>query len=190
MRSRRAARAVAKRRGDDQRALAADLHRHHALIPALDHLADADRERERLPAVDGAVELLAVRQLAGVVHRDLLALRGRVAAPDDLVGVLQSARRRHLVCHVRPRSFVLTCVYWMPNSSTSKISVAPPGMLGASLRSVRQCRRDDQPALAADLHPVDALRPTRDDVAQRRERGRLPRSTELSNFVPSVSQPV
>src|SRR5205809_896364 len=43
-----------------QRALAADLHRADALVPAADHLPHADLEFERLVAVDRRVEFLAL----------------------------------------------------------------------------------------------------------------------------------
>src|SRR5579871_6635297 len=56
-----AARAIAERRRDDQRALAANLHGGDALVPAADHVAGADREREWLVAVDRRVEFLALR---------------------------------------------------------------------------------------------------------------------------------
>src|SRR6516225_11743810 len=56
----RSARAVAERRRDDQRALAADLHAGNALIPPGDHPALADRKLERLVAIDGGVEFLAL----------------------------------------------------------------------------------------------------------------------------------
>src|SRR4030067_1337612 len=56
----RAACAVAEICGDDQRALPADLHAFHALIPALDHLPRAKREIEWLGTVMRAVELLAL----------------------------------------------------------------------------------------------------------------------------------
>src|ERR1700744_6074083 len=55
-----AARAVAKLRRDDQRAVAADLHGGDALVPAGDHLSLADREGEGLVAIVRAVELLAL----------------------------------------------------------------------------------------------------------------------------------
>src|SRR5258707_83071 len=48
----RAARAIAERRRDDQRALAADLHRGNALVPAGNHPLLADRKLERHAAVD------------------------------------------------------------------------------------------------------------------------------------------
>src|SRR5262245_59019520 len=55
-----AARAVAEVGRDQQRALAADLHAGHALVPALDDLALAEAERERAAAIERAVELLAL----------------------------------------------------------------------------------------------------------------------------------
>ena len=72
-----AAVAVAEVRRDDEPAAAADLHARHALVPAGDDLAGAERERERLAAVPGGVELLAggVGD-ADVVHDDGVAGRG------------------------------------------------------------------------------------------------------------------
>src|SRR3978361_2178791 len=68
-----AARAIAQIRRDDQRALAADMHGGDALVPALDHLALAEGEGERLVPVERAVELLALlavdEQPARVVDR-------------------------------------------------------------------------------------------------------------------------
>src|SRR5690348_1192703 len=64
----RALRAVAEVRRDDQLAPPADLHALHALVPAGDDLAGAEREAERLPAIPRRVELLA----ALVEHADVL----------------------------------------------------------------------------------------------------------------------
>src|SRR5450759_3153795 len=55
----RATRAVAELGGNDERARAADLHAGDALIPAANHRAGAELERERLPVIARAVELLA-----------------------------------------------------------------------------------------------------------------------------------
>src|SRR5262249_36217817 len=55
-----AARAVTERGWNDQRALATDLHGTDALVPAGDHLPLADLELERLVAVHGGIELLAL----------------------------------------------------------------------------------------------------------------------------------
>ena len=63
---------AAELRGDDQATLAADLHSQHALVPALDDLAHADDEAERLAAVERAVELLAVLEHAGLDALELL----------------------------------------------------------------------------------------------------------------------
>src|SRR5262249_4804832 len=87
-----AARAVAERRRNDQRALAADLHAGDALVPALDDAPLADREFERLVAIDRRVEFLALVAVlvepAGIVHDTGLAgLRrsaGAYLAVDDL----------------------------------------------------------------------------------------------------------
>src|SRR5262249_31296579 len=96
----RAARAIAERRRDDQASFAPHLHRHHPLVPAGDHLPDADDELERLPAVARAVELLAVRERAGVVHRHPLALLRRGALAYLVVDILQPRRSLHrIVAH-------------------------------------------------------------------------------------------
>src|SRR6185369_4196421 len=88
----RAARAIAERGRDDQRALAADLHGSDTFVPALDDAALADRKIERLVAVDGGVEFLALLAVliepAGVVHDAALARLRRGAGAfldiDDL----------------------------------------------------------------------------------------------------------
>src|SRR5689334_16799064 len=87
-----AARAVAELRRDDQRALAADLHGGDAFVPARDHALHADRKFERLVAIDGGVELLALLTVlvepAGVMHdASLTRLRrspGAFLRVDDL----------------------------------------------------------------------------------------------------------
>src|SRR5919201_6105122 len=63
---RRAAVAVGGVRGTDEAALAADLHLLDAFGPALDH--PVERKRDRLAALDRAVEHGAVRQRALIVH--------------------------------------------------------------------------------------------------------------------------
>ncbi len=92
----RAARAVAQGRGDDERALAADLHALHAFVPALDHHAGAEVELERGIAVAAGVELRAllavVVEPAGVVHAHRLAAGGLGAFADGGVFVLQAGR--------------------------------------------------------------------------------------------------
>src|SRR4051794_17909953 len=52
--------AVAERRRNDERALAANLHAGDALVPAGDHLTGAEHEHERIVAIARAVELGAV----------------------------------------------------------------------------------------------------------------------------------
>src|SRR3954463_1314634 len=52
---------------DGELALLADLHAEQALVPALDDLAFADGEGERVAAVEAGVELLAIGEGAGVV---------------------------------------------------------------------------------------------------------------------------
>src|SRR5215471_3265263 len=84
--------AVTERRRNDQRALAADLHRSNALVPAGDHLALPDRKFERLVAIDRRVELFPLLAVlikpAGVMHHaDLAGLwscAGTSLAVDDL----------------------------------------------------------------------------------------------------------
>ncbi|MNT87246.1 hypothetical protein D3C72_2276370 [compost metagenome] len=66
--------AIGQLRRDVEFALAADLHAHHALVPALDHTAGADDALERLAAFMGRVENRTVFQGAGVVGRDQGAL--------------------------------------------------------------------------------------------------------------------
>src|SRR6185437_13286659 len=81
-----AARAVTQRGRDDQRALAAFLHAGDAFVPALDDLAAAEIELERLGTVERAVEFLALGavlvQPAGVVDRDAMAGRRDLAGAD------------------------------------------------------------------------------------------------------------
>src|SRR6185295_8917175 len=89
-----AAGSVAELRRNDQRALAANLHRGDALVPAGDDAALADGEFERLIAIDGRVELLALLAIliepAGVVHHANLAGLRRSAGADDAVDSLQA----------------------------------------------------------------------------------------------------
>src|SRR5664279_967283 len=87
-----ASRAVAEIGRDQEHALASDLHRCNALVPALDHAPLADRERERRAAIERAVEPLALGAVfpepAGVVHDAGLALLRRRAGADLRVLVL------------------------------------------------------------------------------------------------------
>src|SRR5215472_13608631 len=55
-----ATRAVAELWRDDERALAADLHRGDPFVPAGDDLMLAERKLERLPAIERAVELQVI----------------------------------------------------------------------------------------------------------------------------------
>src|SRR5690606_39858602 len=91
-----AAGAIAQAGRDDQRARAALLHPLHALVPALDHHARAEREDEGLAAILAGIELAAllavIKQPAGVVHGDVAAGRGLGTAADDGVFVLQAGR--------------------------------------------------------------------------------------------------
>eukprot|EP00964_Phaeocystis_antarctica_P115065 scaffold79020_cov72-Phaeocystis_antarctica.AAC.3 len=61
----------------DERGGLALVHGRHARVPPLDHLALPDRELEEARAVARGVKLLAIEQLAHVVHRDLRAGRWR-----------------------------------------------------------------------------------------------------------------
>src|SRR4029078_12706788 len=70
----RAASAIAQVGRDDQRALPANLHARHALVPTLDHAAPTQREVERLAGVAGAVELAP-----------LLVRFGRVIKPPGVM---------------------------------------------------------------------------------------------------------
>src|SRR3989338_2554923 len=72
----RAHRSITQVRGDNQRALPANLHACHTLIPALDDASPPERKIERLGGVARTVELPALVvgshfpvQPAGVVHR-------------------------------------------------------------------------------------------------------------------------
>src|SRR5207249_3414253 len=93
----RAPRAVAEIRRNDERARATDLHAGDPLIPPADHHAGAKPEAERLAAIEGAVELLAmaVRRLAvvqptGVMDGDVLPGLRVGARPDLGVRYLQA----------------------------------------------------------------------------------------------------
>ena len=75
--------AVGLARRDHDAAPAADLHAGHALVPALDDLAAAEPEAERVAAVPAGVELLAgAPRHADVVDLDLRAGGGLVAVAD------------------------------------------------------------------------------------------------------------
>src|ERR1035437_217846 len=93
----RAARAVAELGRNDERPRAADLHAGDALIPAPNHRAGAELERERLPVIARAVELLAVviRRLgivepSRVMHGHLFAGGSRRPRTDPGVRDLQA----------------------------------------------------------------------------------------------------
>src|SRR5688572_29075453 len=90
---RKAPRAVAEVRRDDELALAAHLHAEHALLPALDHSALTERELERPSAIERAVELRTVRQGARVVHRYRLPGLSGWPVADELIFDLQHAAR-------------------------------------------------------------------------------------------------
>src|SRR5690349_16670055 len=95
---RRAAITVRGVRGTDEPALAADLHLLHALRPALDDTVQ--RKRDRLAALDGAVEDRAVRELALVVDLDLV-VEGRARTRTGLDRRDHRSRRgldRALLC--------------------------------------------------------------------------------------------
>ena len=75
---RRARRAVAEVRRDDELALGAHAHPGHALVPAPDHLASAERELKRA-ALERGVEDGAVLEAAGVCVRESRVERVRGA---------------------------------------------------------------------------------------------------------------
>src|SRR3712207_5009991 len=79
--------AVGLVRRDGQPAPAADPHPLHALVPALDHHADAEPELQRVAAVPGGVELLsAVVGDADVVGADqVTGLRLGTVADGDVL---------------------------------------------------------------------------------------------------------
>ncbi len=86
--------AVAELGRDRQLTPTADLHPGHALVPAGDHLAGAEREAEGLAAVPGGVELLAVGEVdADVLDADRVARLGGPALALDDVLLDQLARR-------------------------------------------------------------------------------------------------
>src|SRR5438105_4559524 len=88
---RRAAIAVGGVGGTDEAALATDLRLLHALAPALDHAAE--RKRDGLAPLDGAVEHRAVHQGALVVHLHLVR-RGGTGARAGLERGDDGARGR------------------------------------------------------------------------------------------------
>src|SRR6476469_4571933 len=89
-----ATRPVTERRRNDQRALAADVHRTDAFVPARNHLALADLELERLVAVDGGIEFLALLAVlvepSGIMHDASLAGLRRSTGADLAVDDLQA----------------------------------------------------------------------------------------------------
>ena len=72
---------VTQPRGDDELALAANLHACNTLVPASDDLARAEHELEWLHTAAGAVEDGAVGQRADVVNNNLLARNGFLTVP-------------------------------------------------------------------------------------------------------------
>src|SRR3954454_14006271 len=84
-------RAVAETGRDHEQAASAYLHPLKTLLPALDDLALAERDRERLAAVPAGVEFLAGRpRVAGVVDG------GRVAIGGARAGALHHVDHRQL----------------------------------------------------------------------------------------------
>src|SRR5512139_2041017 len=89
-----AAVAVRQVRRDDELAPATHLHAGDPAVPPGDHVAGAEGEGERLPAVPGGVELLTRREGdADVVHDRSAPRRGLLAVADRDVGDLELARR-------------------------------------------------------------------------------------------------
>src|SRR4051812_1775882 len=93
--------AVGELRGDGELAPAARLDPHETLVPALDHLALAEREVERRAVVPGRVELLAgVVEDADVLHRQVVALLGGGPLADhDVLHHQLLGRRAALLRH-------------------------------------------------------------------------------------------
>src|SRR5439155_3218348 len=75
---------------DDQLAAASLLHAHDALVPALDDLTVSEREAEGLVAVAAGIELAALQEPAGVLHRELGALDRDRARSQREVDVLKT----------------------------------------------------------------------------------------------------
>src|SRR4029077_2527867 len=83
--------AVAERSGDDELALAADLHPGDSLVPAGDHLAHSDLEGVRAPAgLAAGVENRPGGQPPRVLDRDVHALLRDVAGPHLELDELES----------------------------------------------------------------------------------------------------
>src|SRR5258708_28171128 len=78
-----AARAVTECRWNGQFAFAPDLHSLHAFIPSADDLALSQPEPKGVVAILAGIRLAAVREPAGVVHRDSLTRSGDIAVAND-----------------------------------------------------------------------------------------------------------
>src|SRR5262249_42407631 len=76
---------------NDEPALAADFHAGHALIPALDDVAEAEAELERLLPLNAVLEHSAVREITRVMDDDDVAFLGFRALADFQVGHLEPA---------------------------------------------------------------------------------------------------
>src|SRR5581483_6831642 len=63
-----AASSVAQLRRDPKLPLAAHFHAGYAFVPTFNHLTSTQRKTEWLPAIDRAVELLAIGEPSGVMH--------------------------------------------------------------------------------------------------------------------------
>eukprot|EP00964_Phaeocystis_antarctica_P089558 scaffold57175_cov63-Phaeocystis_antarctica.AAC.4 len=74
------------------RALAAWLHPCDPLVPALDDVACAKLELDRLATGQGRVEDLAVLELSRVVHSHSHTSRRHLARTNRVVAVLETAR--------------------------------------------------------------------------------------------------
>src|SRR5689334_392956 len=85
-----ARRAVGQRGRDDEAADTALLHANQSFVPALDDLALAQDETERVAtAIVGAIELLATAlQPAGIFNRDATATFSGGSAPDLEINIL------------------------------------------------------------------------------------------------------
>src|SRR5438105_7183469 len=86
---------------NDELALAAHLHRRHALVPALDHATTPEEKDQRLPSIMRGVELLSALEPARVVHAHGVARLGLGARALEDLDVLEArGRLDNLLVHL------------------------------------------------------------------------------------------
>src|SRR5438876_5921744 len=86
---------------NDELALAAHLHRRHALVPALDHATTPEEKDQRLPSIMRGVKLLSALEPARVVHAHGVARLGLGArALEDLDVLEPCGRLDNLLVHL------------------------------------------------------------------------------------------